>query len=384
VNARNLVLGLFLAAWAIFAFTAHAGADTPQWLYSWGDFGEDGHASPNVDSPTLVHSVPGTIQQIVATNAATYLLLTNGQVWAFGANDLGELGQGSTSAYTMTPVQVPLPPIVSLPTSMPYATAFAIDTNGHIWGWGSNKGGELCLGNTAMHTSPVQLPLAGVTVATGAGGHASYLTNGSLESCGMNDYGQLGNGSSASRSTTPVGVGLAGVVGLFSSYADTGALLSDGTYWDWGNNAYGQLGDGNTSNSAVPVEAATNVVTAAVGGNNWQDGQTFVTLSNGVTEAWGADAYGQLCTGQTASIVSRPVVVRSPAGVNWTTWDSGGSTSYPVDSNGNLWVCGYNRTGEAGLGSMGGSIVTPARVMSNVQAVSSTSRNVAALVLHFH
>jgi alpha-tubulin suppressor-like RCC1 family protein len=381
--ARHVVLVLLLAASTAFVFNSQAGAATPQWLYSWGDFGEDGHASPSVDSPTLVHGVPGTIQQIVATNAATYLLLTDGQVWTFGANDYGELGQGSTGPYTKTPVQVPLPPIASLPTSMPYATAFAIDTTGHIWGWGSNKGGELCLGNTAMKTSPVELPLSAVTTATGAGEHASYVANGTLESCGLSDYGQLGNGS-FSRSTTPVDVQLTGVVGLYSSFADTGALLSNGTYWDWGNNAYGQLGDGNITNSAVPVEVATNVAAAAVGGNNWQDGQTFVTLSNGATEAWGADAYGQLCTGHTASSVPNPVVVNSPAGVNWTTWDSGGSTSYPVDSNRNLWVCGFNRGGEAGLGTKGGNIVTPTKVMSNVEAVSSTSRNVAALVEQFH
>jgi alpha-tubulin suppressor-like RCC1 family protein len=384
-KACNIVVGLLLAAAAAFALNPRAGAapPTPGSAYFWGDFGEDGHASPSVDSPTPVFDIPGTIKQIVATNAATYALLTDGTVWAFGANNYGELGQGTTSAYTTTPVRVPLPPIAALPTSMPYATALAIDTTHHIWGWGDNKGGELCLGNTTMQPSPVQLPVSGVNLATGAGGHASYVANGALESCGMNDYGQLGNGSN-SGSTTPVGVSLSGVVGLFSSFADTAALLSDGTFWDWGNNAYGQLGDGNTTNSAVPVEVTTNVKAAAVGGNNWQDGQTFVTFSNGITAAWGTDAYGQLCTGRTEPVVSSPIVVTPPVGVTWTTWVSGGSTSYPVDAKGNLWVCGYNRTGEAGLGTIGGSVVTPTEVMANVEGVSSASRNVAAVVERFH
>jgi alpha-tubulin suppressor-like RCC1 family protein len=384
-KARQLVAGLLLVVAATFALSASAGAAPTQQqsLYSWGDFGEDGHASPSVDSPSFVKGIPGTIRQIVATNAATYVLLTNGTVWAYGANDYGELGQGYTGAVSMTPVQVRLPPIASLPTSMPYATAFAIDTSGHVWGWGSNKGGELCLRNKAMYLSPVQLPLFAVTAVTGAGEHASYLVNGTLESCGMNDYGQLGNGSN-SGSTTPVAVALSGVVGLYSSFADTGALLSDGSFWDWGNNAYGQLGDGSTSNSGVPVKVATNVTAAAVGGNNWQDGQTFVTFSNGTTEAWGADAYGQLCTGREQSAVTSPVVVVAPAGVRWVTWVSGGSTTYPLDSNANLWACGFNRNGEAGLGTTGASVVTPAEVMSSVSAVSSTSRNVAAVVERVH
>jgi alpha-tubulin suppressor-like RCC1 family protein len=229
-----------------------------QTLYAWGDFGEHGAVSPQVDAPTVIHGIRGTVAQVVASNSATYVLLTNGQVWAFGANGFGELGQGYVSSYTMTPVQVPLPPIASLPSSMPYATGLAISATGRIYGWGSNNGGELCKGSVSEFTKPVQLPFANVTLATGAGQHASYLSNGTLYSCGMGGYGQLGNGA-FTQSLSPVRVALEGIVGLYSSYADTAALLSDGSYYDWGNNSAGQLGDNApaNANSDVPVEWRT-------------------------------------------------------------------------------------------------------------------------------
>jgi alpha-tubulin suppressor-like RCC1 family protein len=371
-------LAVLFALVGSLAFASNAGASQSQTAYAWGDFGEDGHASPAVDTPTVVSGIPGTIKEVVATNSATYFLLTDETVWAIGANGLGELGQGDTSGYTTTPVHIPLPPIASLPADMPFATGLAIDTTGHVWGWGDNEGGDLCLDNKNDYLSPAQLPFTNVTLATGAGGHASYLSNAQLYSCGKGDYGQLGNGS-FKGSTTAVPVSLSGVVGLYSSYADTAALLSDGTYWDWGNNLYGQLGDRSRSNSPVPVEVATHVATANVGGNDFQDGQTFVTLSNGTTETWGANAYGQLCLGNKKPVYAHPVVVTAPAGVTWTSWVSGGSTTYPIDSNGNLWACGDNETGEAGTGTMGGPIVTPTEILSGVTAVSSTSRNVVAV-----
>jgi alpha-tubulin suppressor-like RCC1 family protein len=124
---------------------------------------------------------------------------------------------------------------------------------------------------------------------------------------------------------------------------------------------------------------ANDVVAAAVGGNDWLDGQTFVTLSDGSIEAWGQDAFGQLCLGYEQNAVTGPVIVTPPPGVTWTRWASGGSRSYPLDANGNLWACGDNKSGEAGVGYMGGNVVTPTEVLSGVSAVSSTSRNVSAV-----
>ena len=208
------------------------GAQPTQTLYNWGDFGEKGPASTKVDTPTPITGIPGTIEQVDTSNAATYVLVsdgtdgTDGTVYAFGANDLGELGDGTTTSSFTTPVEVQFPQGVSiawLPSPMPYATGMAVDSLGRVWGWGDNGSGSLCLGNTEVLLRPQLLPFTDVTAATGAGQHASYLANGRVFSCGSGFDGELGDGSTQS-STLPVSVNLAGVTKLYSSFADTAAL----------------------------------------------------------------------------------------------------------------------------------------------------------------
>jgi alpha-tubulin suppressor-like RCC1 family protein len=376
VCAALMALGLGVAA-------LPAGAATEQTTYSWGTFGEDGHVSPKVATPTVINGTPADIVQMVATNAATYELTASGQVWAFGANRFGELGNGTTTDSFTTPVEVQFPAgvtIASLPSPMPYATGMAIDTTGHAWGWGINQHGELCLGAADQETTPVKLPLPDVTLATGAGGHASYYAAGHIYSCGQNQFGQLGNGSTRD-SKTPRVVHTAGpVVGLYSGFGFTGALLKDGTYWDWGLNKLGQLGLGNTTNQSSPQQVQTGsspVVFATVGANDDRDGQTFAILANGDLLAWGDDKDGQLCDKRKTPSVASPEDVKPPAPM--VSAASGGKTSYLLDTSGNLWACGYNHGGEIGDGKMGRPLASPVKVLSGVAMVSSTSENEAVI-----
>jgi hypothetical protein len=92
-----------------------------------------------------------------------------------------------------------------------------------------------------------------------------------------------------------------------------------------------------------------------------------------------SDLYGQLCDGRTTPAVTSPEPVAPPSGTTWNGYGSGGGTSYMIDRNRRLWVCGENNDGEGDVGSIGGNVVTPTIVLTNVSQVSSTSRNVAAL-----
>lgn len=361
------------------SLTAPAGASTPA-PYSWGSFADG--ASDVVATPTAISGVPGRITQIVAANSASYALTSTGQVWDWGADHFGQLGDGTKSpGITTTPVQVDFPAgvtIASLPSPMPAGTAMAIDTNGNAWGWGSNNDAQLCLGNTETHTTPVQLPFTNVTAATGAGDHASYVSNGNLYSCGGNENGQLGDGNT-SPSLTPVAVDLPGVVSLYSSWQNTAALLQSGEFYIWGINNLGQLGDGSRVSSDVPVQVVTHsaVVQASVGGNTSGDGQTIVQLTDGAVKAWGADKSGQLCDGRSKRAVLTPHALH--LSMTLSSFASSGNTSYLLDTSGNLWACGDNHKGEIGDGTTGAPVITPTMVLSGVSAVSATSDNAAAL-----
>ena len=231
------------------------------------------------DIPGVIHNktlspaqvrLPGPVAEVATSNSAYYALLVNGTVYAWGMGNHGQLGNGRTRNSFTRPVRVRFPAgvrIASLPVNvMPYDTGQAVDTTGHVWGWGFNGGGELCLGNRHQHRLPVELPFTRVTAVAGAFSHAVYESAGRVWACGRGGLGQLGNGTTGT-SFVPVKVkGLgpsAHVVALVAAFGNAGALLADGTYLDWGVNGLGQLGiDSKAKRSDVPVAVHLPAVAA--------------------------------------------------------------------------------------------------------------------------
>jgi alpha-tubulin suppressor-like RCC1 family protein len=222
-----------------------------------------------------------------------------------------------------------------------------------------------------------------VTLATGARTHSLFDSGGQVYSCGSGDAGELGTGSTNNAPTpTPV-VGLpstVGVTALTSSWEGSGALLADGTYYNWGYNAAGQLGDGTTTNSAVPVRVALPAAVSQVfqGGSGATNGQTIALLVNGSTWTWGSNTKGQLGNGSRTEATS-PVPVKVPSGVTFREVNSGGYSSYAIDTSGQLWAWGGNQNGQLGTGSSRRFETQPVRVGLALTQVSSTASNVAGL-----
>ncbi len=361
-----------------------------QTVYSWGYFGSHGALGVSRDSPTAVTGVPGQITQIATSNSDTYLLTASGTVWAFGANQYGELGIGtvSTPKSLLKPVQVHFPSgikIAQLVNPMPYDTAIAIDTTGHAWGWGYNGGSDLCLGSASVVTAPDQLPFGKVSLAAGAGHHASYDSHNTLYSCGDNQFGQLGSGTTknAKRPVAVTGLPAGRITAVESSYGSSGVLFASGTYYNWGLNNFSQLGNESTVNSAVPVLVGLPQTVTQVfqGGSSTVDGQTLAVLADGSVWGWGADGYGQLCDRAAATSVATPTPITPPTGVSWTQVFTGGKSSYLLDSHANLWACGNNQQGQLGNGTKNtGPNPIPMKVLSGVTMFSSTQSNLAAVV----
>jgi alpha-tubulin suppressor-like RCC1 family protein len=356
-------------------------------VYRFGVVGNRGKiAQLQLDRPTGVSGITGTVVQIATSNSDGYALTSDGAVFAWGVGSYGELGDGKTPPYDTQAVKVEFPAgvvITSLANPMPFDGALAIDSHGHAWGWGLNADGDLCLsGLTELR--PDQTGLSDVTLATGARTHSLFDSNGKVYACGSGEDGALGNGSTAKSSSKPIAVvGLpatAKVAALTSSWEGSGALLDNGTYYDWGFNSAGQLGDGGTANSASPVKVQLPGVVRVVsmGGSGVTNGQTVATLSNGSVWAWGNNKKGQLGDGSgTSSDV--PVRVDVPAGVTFRYVDSGGYSCYGIDSSGRLWAWGGNQNGQLGTGG-GALIVTkPVDVGIRLSQISSTASNVAAL-----
>jgi alpha-tubulin suppressor-like RCC1 family protein len=361
-------------------------------VYRWGvpfPGGGGVRAGMEDDLPTVVDDLPSQVSEVVTSNSDTYALDSNGAVWAWGADGDGEFGNGTTTSFSGTPVQVKFPAgvvIAKLPSPMPFNTGLAIDTSGNVWGWGYNKDEELCLpSKPAPYLVPTRLPLAHVTLASGAAGHALYDSNGTIYSCGNNTYGQLGDGrttSAASAVPVPVaGLPRQAVRTLVSSWGNSGALMADGTYYDWGYNSSGQLGDGKTNNSslAVVVDLGAAVTSVSEGGSNSANGQTLVVLSDSSVWSWGNGSFGQLGDGSRKSSAS-PIRIDVPTVVTISQVVTGGSSSYAIDDFGDVWAWGQNNYGQLGNGTAGSEVTTkPASLGISMAEISSTAANVAGL-----
>jgi alpha-tubulin suppressor-like RCC1 family protein len=355
-------------------------------VYRWAVPGSQGKVAVlERTRPAAVAGISGKVVRIATSNSDGYALTSAGAVWAWGVNNFGELGNGTTGNYSVRAVRVRFPAgvkVVALPNPMPFDGALAIDSRGRAWGWGLNADGDECLpGLIALR--PEQIRLTGVTLATGARAHSLFYASGKVYACGSGEDGALGNGSTASSRTPAPVTGLpAGtrVTTLTSSWNGSGALLSNGVYYDWGYNAEGQLGDGSTAGSDVPVRVGLPAAVRQVsqGGSGPTNGQTIVILANGSVWAWGANKTGQLGDGGTASSAV-PVPVRVPAGVTFVKVNSGGYACYAIDRHGRLWAWGGNRNGQLGTGSSARQQTTPADVGIHLAQVSSTASNVAGL-----
>jgi alpha-tubulin suppressor-like RCC1 family protein len=364
--------------------------------HHWGQF--FGGGSPGtLLSPATVTIPDGNseacVREVGTSNSTEYALTSDGKLWAWGQGTAGELGNGRTADSLATAVRVQFPAqpdgsptrIASIPTdAMPYDTGLAIDTSGNLWGWGLNKGGELCTGTNSRYVRPVKLTSFAppVTYAAGADQHLIADAHGVIESCGAGTDGVLGNGTRGQSTTAPVKVKSisgdgADVTALTSSYDNAGVLLADGTYWDWGYNAWGQVGNNTTTAADQPVQVhlpdQSPIIEAAQGGSAASNGQVLVMLADGSLYAWGCNADDQLGIGPAPSQTA-PVPFSLPFTAASLT--SAGATSYALGKDGNVWAWGAGGQGELGNGTRTGTQAVPVEVDTGAGLASATASNV--------
>ncbi|SPF39266.1 RCC1 domain-containing protein, alpha-tubulin suppressor (fragment) [Candidatus Desulfosporosinus infrequens] len=135
-------------------------------------------------------------------------------------------------------------------------TGYALDSSGHVWSWGYGQQGQLGNGTTtASQLTPVQVSNISNIIAI-AGGTSFYAldSSGKVWAWGDNTSGQLGNGT-YTTALTPVQVSnISGIVSIAGGYLAGYALNSSGQIWSWGKNNIAQLGTGTTNDSNIPVQ----------------------------------------------------------------------------------------------------------------------------------
>ncbi len=244
----------------------------------------------------LLGAVLATLAMVCSAPASA----ASAGAFAWGANESGQLGNGTT-----TPSNVPVA-VTGLGSGVKAVSAgfrhsLALLYNGTVVEWGG--GG----------TVPVAVSgLGGVTAISAGGYHnLALLANGTVLAWGNNEFGQLGDGSTEG-SAAPVPVsGLSSVTAISAGYTHSLALLSNGTVMAWGHNDVGQLGNGTTVNSDVPVPVGGLSGATAISAGGYH---SLALLSGGGVMAWGYNRYGQLGNASMTNS-DTPVAVSALTGV---------------------------------------------------------------------
>ncbi|OGU11010.1 MAG: hypothetical protein A2075_13280, partial [Geobacteraceae bacterium GWC2_58_44] len=270
---------------------------------------------------------------------------SDGSLWAWGSNDEGELGIGSTIAKSS-------PNRVGSATDWKLVAGglnytLAIKNDGSLWAWGANYNGRLGDGTTNGRSTPTRIGDGNDWKLAAAGEYhnAAIKSDGSLWTWGSNYSSQLGDGTTYDQ-YAPTRIGNANDwKQVAAGGAHSVAIRNDGSLWAWGNNFSGQLGDGTTTSKANPtrIGTATNWKTVSAGSFH-----TMAVKSDGSLWGWGNNFTGQLGDGGDG-ITSTPV--RIGAAKDWQDLLAGADSSFGVRESGSLWAWGSNWSGKLGDGS---------------------------------
>lgn len=428
-STTNRLYPLYLGYWAKEVACAYDATYFLQpWSYLYG-VGRNNEGQLARDTSTTSYT---SIQYLGAyarlmTGASSYhamAIRSSGIVDGCGQNNYGQIGTGSASPVAVTTMTVasaarwPVANIAAIANGQHHSTALKSD--GTVWGWGYNASGQLGNGTNTNASTPVQSQFTDIVALAIGSDFADYTValrfDGQVQTVGLNNYGQLGEGTTTSSSavrtinatiyaksiaagdyhalavgynnnvyswgrdangqlgndvaltnqSSPVlvvdagGSAIGNIVAVAAGTSHSLALTATGAVYAWGGNGSGQLGDGTLVDKprAVLVPGmASGVVAIAAGGYH-----SMALRSDGTVWTWGNNTYGQLGN-NTTSNASSPVQVRIgllPVLTNAKAIGGGSYFSYAVTADGTLYSWGWNGYGQLGNGGTGNALVATA------------------------
>lgn len=321
-------------------------------VFAWG-YGQGlGKGSSAMETTPVAVSTTGvlagkTIIGIAVGNAHSLALSSDGEVFAWGADTSGQLGKGVRYS-SLVPVAVTTSGVLEGKRIIAIATShehnLALSADGQVFSWGLGTAGELGDGKSSSviyyySAVPVAVStsgaLAGQTIVAITAGYEHSLalsSEGKVFAWGLNENGQLGDGTYTNRSA-PVAVNSGALAGrtvraiAAGSYHNV-ALDEEGLLFSWGSNARQALGNPAISGmSPLPVAVDTSKglsSTTAVAISTGAD-HNLVISRDGRLFTWGSNDYRQ--SGVTTGIPT------SFAGAS--EWAGGSLLALPENGSGN-------------------------------------------------
>jgi alpha-tubulin suppressor-like RCC1 family protein len=323
--------------------------------------------------PSLTDFFPSGSATATAISAGEWhslaITMLNGSstVWAWGNNTFGQLGDNTTVSKGIPQEVTTLAGVTVTAIAAGGQHSLALDSTGQVYAWGSNAYGQLGDGTTTNQLTPQLITaLTGVTVVAIAAGDKHSLAldgNNQVYAWGLNSDGQLGDGSTTNR-LVPVAVGGLTATAIAGGGSHSHALdntAGSPRAWSWGSNSCGQLGNGSTTRSAIPIPVT------------YPDGNKANAVSAGLLHSLAIYESVSACTTTTSTLLSRtsPIVLGCPVtdaatvtnGGDCPNGDPTGTVTFYYSKDSGPWVS-YGVVALAGSGSGSGTATSPSYLPS--------------------
>lgn len=342
-------------------------------LWCWGanNFGQLGKnvpdpngADPKLTSPTQVGS--DTTWSILSNGGYhTCAIKSDNTLWCWGNSDYGQIGVGVTAPVATLQKVASSVGVKRVASGASHTCA--INSSDKLYCWGLNIQGQLGLGSMINTSSPTNITaLAWKQVDSGAGHSCGILDDISLGGViycgGLNQYGQLGDGTVQNRAQLIEKLNLATQPAwkqLSTGANHTCAIKSDDTLWCWGDNGQLQLGRPSalTYTYWSPAQESSAV-------NTWQfvsagGSHTCGIKTNNTLWCWGNNSDGQL--GDNTLVSNAVPQQENSAATNWSTVSAGDKHTCAIKNN-TLWCWGDNASGQLGDNTINTPVSVPKEV----------------------
>lgn len=330
--------------------------------------GEPAWTANTVRKGTRVESLPDQRYSFGGYNRGM-VRMQDGTLRSWGNGSAYGLGQGQTQTDRTYPGYVAFPPnTANIASGKMYSdyntTTGAIDEDGNFWAWGLNNYGELGTGDAFDRYVPYNVSanvansLNGRTAlhaytATDNEGYQSWhvlTSDGTVHSAGYNNYGQLGQGDTTTRNLfnkTPVLTGITQLAIGSGRFKHVLALKVDGEtnyVYSWGYNSQGQLGSGNNTQANIPMQIQYfNTNSIKIVELLTSQYASYCLADNGDLYSFGYNNQGQLGIGNTTN-QNVPTLAATDVAEFWAGRDTSNSI-WIKKTDGSIHASGNNRYG---------------------------------------
>ncbi|NBU37481.1 MAG: hypothetical protein EBS32_04485 [Actinobacteria bacterium] len=315
----------------------------------------------------------GAVDRIAAGDSHTCAISDDGNVWCWGDNGFGQLGNSGFPGLD-SPVPVRTSGFGAGRTATQIVAGSnhtcALANDASVWCWGSGGFNQLSNGGTSS-TDPVQVTLGtGITASRifAGGSTTCALTSDTHLTCwGRNTKGQIGNGTTqASGGVTPTAV-----TGIPASFTVADVEVGDlhvcavatggGAVHCWGNDLKGQLGTVSDASLDKSTPTQTDPVSGTVRSVSAGTQFTCVTLTDRTASCWGNNANGQLGRGSTTPLTTGAPAATSVVG-SIDKVVTGTSHACALMTAGTVQCWGSSASGQVGNGTTGSNVLAPSAV----------------------